>query len=790
MKKNLFLRIVKGVLLAGAILAVSLFLFACVTLLDADAWDAFDPEKILGAAETSILYDATDHEIARLHGSEDRISIRLSTLPDYVPQAFIAAEDARFYSHRGIDVIRILGAAWEDIKAGGYVQGASTISQQLIKLSHLSSEKTMSRKLEEAVLAYRMEQTYTKTEILEMYVNYVYFGGGYYGVEAASRGYFGIPAEKLSVAQAAMLAGILKAPSRYAPHLAMEASTTRRNHILGLMREQGYITAEACVEAQKENVEIVHNNKEDFTRGYYVNTAISQAAEILQINREELLTGGYRIYTAYDAKLQQICETLLEDDALFAAPDVQGALVVQRANTGYVSALVGGRNSASGEAFNRATDIRRQPGSVIKPILCYAPALEYYDYTAATMLLDERETFGDYAPENFGSQYYGWVTMRKAVTKSLNIPAVKVLSSVGVSNAKNFAQSVGIAFDDTDNSLALALGGFKYGISPWMAAGAYNAFASGGVFHAPTTIRAILDAEDRLLYQYDEAGVRVMREENAYILNSMLQSVVREGTGHRLGALGIPLSGKTGTVGEGEGNRDAWMAAYNPEYTAVVWMGYDDSYQGVLPEDATGGKYPALLLHALFDMLYPDKNAPDFAVPQGIVEVKLDAHSLEHTHAAVLASALTPKSSEVNEVFVRGSEPTVQSEYWSVPLPIRDLSVANGTDGYPKISFSARENHVLYKLYREDEQDQTVCLQSWTGTKNIAYTDTKIQAGTGYTYYVVPEHPGMAINGRNVTGAASTPVHTFVPALSFTPEKEPSAGKNNANVLDLTNIFS
>lgn len=790
MKKSPFKRIFKVVLLVCAVLAASLFLFACVTLLDAGTWDAFDPEKILGAAETTLLYDAEDQEIARLHGSEDRISIRLSTLPDYVPQAFIAAEDARFYSHRGIDVIRIMGAAWEDIKAGGYVQGASTISQQLIKLSHLTSEKTMTRKLEEAVLAYKMEQTYTKDEILEMYVNYVYFGGGYYGVEAAARGYFGIPAEKLFLAQSAMLAGILKAPSRYAPHLALEASTNRRNHILNLMMEQGYISPEECALARDEGVEIIHKDKESFTRGYYVNTAISQAADILQINREALLTGGYRIYTAYDPELQSACESLFQDEDLFAAPDVQGAVIVQRANSGYIAALVGGRNSLSGEAFNRATDIRRQPGSVIKPILCYAPALEYFDYTAATMLLDERESFGDYAPENFGSQYHGWVTLRQAVTQSMNIPAVKVLSSIGVSNAKDFAKSVGIQFDETDDSLALALGGFKYGISPWMAVGAYNAFASGGVFYAPTTVRAIMDAEDRLLYQYDGTGVRVMREENAYILNSMLQSVVSEGTGRRLGALGIPLAGKTGTVGEGEGNRDAWMAAYNPEYAAVVWMGYDDSYQGVLPEDATGGKYPALLLHALFDRLYPDKNAPDFSAPQGVVQVKLDAYSLKNRHEAVLSSALTPKSSVVSEVFVRGSEPTVQSEYWSVPLPVRDLTVTNGTDGYPRINFSARENHVLYKLYREDEQNQTVCLQSWTGNKRIAYTDTQIKAGTGYTYYVVPEHPGMAVNGKNVTGTASAPAHTFIPALAFTPEKEPAAGKNNVDVLDLTNILS
>ena len=758
-KKHSFSAIMKAVLLAMALAATCFVLFFAVNLLRLDAWREFDPEKILGAPETLILYDKDDGELLRLHAAEDRVSISLSEIPQHVRMAFVSAEDARFYEHQGIDLIRIAGAAWEDLKAGSYVQGASTITQQLIKLSHLNADKTISRKLEEAVLAYQMEQQFSKDQILEMYLNYVYFGRGYYGVEAAALGYFGIHASELSRAQAAALAGILKSPTNYAPHLSPENCLRRRNNILSLMCEYGHISEEERDAAIAEPLEIL--DAEETTRGYYVDTALSTATELLNVDMQTLLTGGYRIYTAMDPALQSHCEAIFADDAYFPAADCEGAIVIQQAGTGYVAALVGGRNSEQAMAFNRAMRIRRQPGSVIKPVIAYAPALEYCGYTAASMLLDEPTSFSDYTPGNFNDKYYGWVTMREAVKRSLNVPAVKVLSEVGLGQGKAFAESLGIAFDEADTSLTLALGGFTYGVSPWQLTGAYAAFASGGIYNTPTVIRSITDAAGNILYEYVPDSRRVMQEENAYILTSMLESAIKEGTGRRLGDLEIPLAGKTGTVGMDNGNRDAWMAAYNPEYAACVWMGYDRAEDGILPAEATGGNYPALMLRAVFSYLYEGREAPQFAVPDGVVEYSLDKRTLTVEHAAVLANTFTPENSTLDEVFRVGTEPRAVTQYWSIPVPVRDLTVTLSTGQIPNVSFTARQSYVRYKLYRESETGgDRVLLHEWVGQSGkLEYDDFSVSSGLSYQYSVVPEHPELFVNGKQVCG----PVRSSVP---------------------------
>ena len=762
--KGGILRALRWVLLLMVLAVLGFVLFMAAQLWDLDAWQDFDPANILGAQQSLILYDGENGEILRLHDKEDRVSIPLSDVPDLVQKAFISAEDARFYEHPGVDVIRIVGAAWADIKAGGYVQGASTISQQLIKLSHLTADKTISRKLEEAVLACQMETRYSKDEILEMYLNYVYFGGGYYGIEAAALGYFGVHAKDLSVAQGAMLAGILKSPSNYAPHLDFEASLARRDTVLSLMAEYGYLDDQGLADAKGETMVILHDGTaSEEGRNYYVDAALQDAMEILQIDSETLLSGGYRIYTAMDSAIQNQCEAIFQQDDLFPG-DAQGAIVVQEAGTGLIRAMVGGRGAYdTAMAFNRATDIRRQPGSVIKPVIAYAPALEGYGYTAATMLLDEPTTFAEYSPRNFGNKYYGWVTLREAVTRSLNVPAVKVLSDIGVSAGKAFAQSCGIPFDPQDTSLTLALGGFTYGVSPLQIAGAYAAFASQGIYNTPTCIQRITDSAGKELYVYEPENRRVMSEQNAYILTSMLQSAIQEGTGHRLKDLDIPLAGKTGTVGDGEGNRDAWMACYSADYAAAVWIGYDTSQDGALPQDATGGKYPALILEQLFQGLYQDRAPKEFSMPSGVNAYKLDKRTLEMFHEPVLATALTPSSAIQTEVFVEGTQPTAQSSYWVVPSPPGEFRVYLGGDGKPQIAFTGRESFAQYQLYRQKGTESPQLIKTWDGKGAVTYGDDSALPGCTYTYYILPVHQEMNVGGEQVKGPATKKVTVTTP---------------------------
>ena len=749
-------------LLVLATAAVFFMLFAAVGILGMDSWVNFDLERITGCDRTSVIYDCHDKEILSLHGAQDRTWVSLDEFPPHLLNAFISAEDARFYDHEGVDIIRIAGAIIADIKAGGYVQGASTISQQLIKLSHLSSEKTISRKAEEAVLAYQMERRCSKQDILEMYLNYVYFGGGYYGVEAAAMGYFGIHAKELDLAQSAMLAGILKSPSSYAPHIDYEASIKRRNNILNLMNQYGYISADELADASAERPIIIHGNTQEYS-GYYTDAVVKSAAQALNITTGELLKGGYRIYSAMDTELQLYCEELFNNDGLFPTDDCQGALVVQRPEDGLISAMIGGREHEGNMGLNRAVDIRRQPGSVIKPIISYAPAFEYLSYTAADMILDEETVFADYMPSNFAGKYYGWVTIREAVSKSLNVPAVKVLSEVGIGRAKEFASACGIEFDPRDNSLALALGGFTYGVSPLQMAGAYSCFASGGQYNTSSVIRYITDSDGKVLYEYKPENKKVMSEENAYILTSMLKSVVTEGTGHRLNTLNIPIAGKTGTVGTSEGNRDAWMASYTPDYTAVVWMGYDSDNLGKLPAEATGGTYPAMMLYELYSYLYPEGSGSDFIRPESVKEYSLDAYSLKNLHKTVLANAFTPEQSKISEFFTAETAPEFTTGYWAIPAAAQNLS-AEAIGDTVNITFDCPDDFGVYYLNRRDDRGRETALESFNGAQgHIQFTDETVSAGERYEYYVSVQHEAMEIGGKIVYGLPSRAVSIYVP---------------------------
>ena len=751
----------KILLLAVTAAAVLFLLCGAVKTLGMDRWVDFDVYRITGCDRTSIIYDGQSDVVSRLHGVQDRTWVSISELQPSTVYAFISAEDARFFEHEGVDVIRIAGAIVADIKAGSYVQGASTISQQLIKLSHLTSEKTISRKAEEAALAYEMERQYSKEDILEMYLNYVYFGGGYYGIEAAAEGYFGVHASDLTLDQSAMLAGILKSPSGYAPHINYAASINRRNNILRLMRDYGYITDDEKKQASAGRPTILHDKNEEYS-GYYTDAVTKSAAALMGITVDELIRGGYSIYSAMDSDIQHYCEEMFKNGELFPAEDSEAAIVVLEPSTGMVVAMVGGRSYTGGISFNRATDIRRQPGSVIKPVIAYAPAFEYLNYTAADMILDEETTFSDYTPSNYGNKYYGWVTVREAVTKSLNVPAVKTLSEVGVERAKDFAKRCGIEFDDKDDSLALALGGFTYGVSPLQIAGAYSCFASGGIYNTPTLIKKITDRNGLTVYEYRQDSRRVMSEANAYILTSMLKSVVTEGTGHRLNTLDIPIAGKTGTVGLANGNRDAWMAGYTPEYTAVVWQGYDSDRLGLLPSSATGGTYPALMLYELFNHIYPDGRSGDFEKPESVKQYSIDAKTLKKQHKAVLANAMTPQSSRVTEYFTEETAPEDVSGYWAVPGSAQNL-LAVREEGGVMVSFDCPDDFGMYTLWRSEAGKAEKPLMTWDGREgHIEYIDAAVKPGKGYRYRVTVKHEELLIGDEPVEGLTTR--YAFVPA--------------------------
>lgn len=744
-------------LIAAALFFLLPILAASVWIMSQDAWHALDLNKILTADETLLITDRDGRTVSRLYLHENRVSVDASKLPKHVTDAFLAAEDARFYTHPGFDLIRICGAALNDLKAGSYVEGASTITQQLIKLTHLSAIKTLDRKVDEAILSYRLEQVLSKEQILSCYLNRVYFGGGYYGIEAAAQGYFGVPASELTLAQSALLAGVLKSPATYAPHLRPEASLGRRGVILDLMANYEMISADEAARAKTESLNLCADRFKQ-RHNYYIDLALNESCEHLGCSLETLLTEGYTIETAMDASAQAIAEAAFRNDAYFPRygdESCEGALVLIDAKTGGVSAIVGGRDLESALAYNRAVRIRRQPGSAIKPILVYAPALEA-GYTAASMLLDEATEFGDYMPRNASGHYSGWVTMRDAVTRSLNLPAVSLFRSLGVGACKAFASRFGIPFDVRDDSLTLALGGFTYGVSPYRLCGAYAAVADGGIYREPYTVTRITDRSGCEVYRRDTRELRVMSEQNAFILTSLLESVAREGTAKQLSALNMELAAKTGTVGDETGNRDIWLACFNPDYAAVVWMGFDDARDGrCLPPDCGGGSYPAMLLFDVFSNLYRNAAPPVFSVPDGVVSVALDAATLSSEHAAVRATALTPQSEIVYEYFKAGTEPIAYSEYWQVPEPPTDL-VATLIDDTVTLTFTPPSRYMRYRVYRVDESGFTILLRTVENAGFAVTIEDDVHAQSGeLSYYVVPVHPALLKDGAPLEGKRS-----------------------------------
>ncbi len=732
-------------------------------VLSRDAWHMLDEEKLSCGQLSVQVFDGDDQLFSALSGGEERLLTQVADLPEHVKNAFIAAEDARFYDHPGVDAVRILGAAWSDLKAGAFVEGASTITQQLIKLTHLNSRKELSRKVDEAILAVQLERVYGKDQILEMYLNTVYFGSGYYGLETAARGYFGVSASELTLDQAALLAGILKSPARFSPNRRPEAAVGRRGVILHLMATYGMISEAEADEVAARPLRLKKDPVLE-RRGYYVDYALLESCRLLGIPMTRLLQDGYKIFTGMDRDAEELCEALFARDEYFPqvnGESAQGAICLIDAHTGYISALVGGRDEHVALGFNRAVRIRRQPGSVIKPILVYAPALEA-GYTAADMLLDEASTFGDYAPSDASRRYRGWVTMREAVTRSLNIPAVELFSSLGIGRCKSFARQLGIPFDKNDTRLALALGGFTYGVSPQELCAAYAAFAAGGVYRPPTLIRRIEDREGKTVYEARPFARRVMAEGSAFILTSMLQSVVQHGTAKALADLPLDVAAKTGTVGNANGNRDVWLAAYTAEHAAVIWMGFDENSNGkVLPPDSGGGGYPAALMKEVLTGLYAGKTAPVFRQPDSVVRVRLDGYTMDTQHETVLATAYTPESYGVWEYFLKGTEPTEPSPYWSVPEPPDDLALSR-SGSLVTVRFTPRQSYIRYLLYRESADGYATLLAVFEGAEAAVFTDDVSGLQGNLSYYVIPVHPGITVEGSPLAGPASEKASLFL----------------------------
>ncbi len=773
-------------IICGAVLGTLLVLTAAFFLIfDVAHWQKLDHSKLNALAQTSSIYDAQGELMSELRGVENRTVVSLSQIPLYTQQAFLAAEDLRFYEHGGIDIYRIFGALRSNLRSGSLAEGASTITQQLAKLTHLSAEKTLRRKLEEIYLAFQIEHAYTKDQILEMYLNTVYFGRGAYGIQAAARAYFDVDASDLTLVQSAALAATIKAPSAYAPHTNPETNKSRRTYILNTMAENGFITQEECEEAKAQSVWVIAEQTQTEVFSWYVDEVLRESQQLLGLSADDVISGGFEIYTAFNAELQAIADGLYQDNSYFPAnasdgTPIQSAMAVVDTQSGAVLAMVGGRDYSVRRGLNRATQMRRQPGSALKPLAVYGPALEL-GYTTASVLLDEKTSFNGYTPQNAGGRYYGRVTMRTAVRNSLNTTAVRLLEEIGIDAGVEYLNRMHIPTESSDSNLSLALGSMTYGVTPVELAAAYVPYANGGVYHEPFCVERIVSSSGDIVFEREVTSERVISEQNAFLMTSMLQSVVSSGTGTRMLAANTPVAGKTGTVSMSGGNRDIWMAAYNPEISVTVWMGFDQTdAKHKIPNGITGGRNTASLAAAFFKQAYADRDKPEFTQPDGLVWLTLDKRALTTHGSVMLASDSTPKEYRISEVFTVSNRPYAVSDVWDAPSAPASFYVAHNASGYPELHFKATSS-ARYRIQR-DAVGESVILTELIGQsgQNLSYTDASAQPGVLYTYRIIPIHEellqqGVWLEGQQAVQLAQVAsgggflagLRNLIPALSF-----------------------
>jgi penicillin-binding protein 2A len=546
--------------------------------------------------------------------------VSIKQIPITLQQAIVAVEDKRYYDHSGVDGFGILRAAFRNVKDGSAAEGGSTITQQLAKNVFLNSRKTLSRKITEVAYAWKIESTYDKDQILEMYLNQIYFGEGQWGIQRAAKRYFGKEPKDLTLSESAMLAALPKAPSRYSPYQNKELALERRNLVLGLMLEEQFISEAdyngAIIEPIRVLIQKPERNGLLGKYASYADAVIDEAIQKYGFTERQLLAGNLKIYTQLDPTVQNAMETVYKNDSLFppSASDqiVQSGSVVMDPISGGVRGLVGQRGEHVFRGFNHATQLKRQPGSIFKPLIVYAPALEK-GYTPNSRLYDGPLDINGYQPQDWDHQTRGEVSLREAVTHSWNIPPVWLLNEMGLQTGKKFVEKLGIPLQQEDDNLGLALGGLSRGVSPLQIAQAYSIFPNLGTLTQAHFIVKITSADGTILVEAKPQKTEVMSQENAYTMTDLLLGVVNEGTGSKA-AMDRPTAGKTGTTqlpdvkqfdGISGGSKDAWFAGYTPELVGVVWMGYDDT-DSKHYLTTSGGNFPALVFKEIMTLALKD----------------------------------------------------------------------------------------------------------------------------------------------------------------------------------------
>jgi penicillin-binding protein 1A len=571
------------------------------------------------------IYDDNDEPMTELH-VERRILVPLAQIPQSLRDAILATEDRRFYKHWGIDPIGVARAVVQNYRRGRIVEGGSTITQQLTKVLFLTPDKSLERKLKEAVLALELERRYSKDRILEMYLNQVYFGHGSYGVEAAARTFFGKPVSELTVKEAALIAGLPRAPSNYSPFDRGEAAKRRREVVLRRMVDFGVLKDEEAKRLAKTDLGLIPPERRRTTGQYFVDY-VQQSLEA-KYGPDLVLKGGLNVYTTLNPTMQLAAEQSLRDGlkalqgrSAQARPgeSPEGAVITVEPQTGYVKAMVGGSDFFRSE-FNRAVQAKRQPGSAFKPFI-YIAALEA-GFTPASQIEDSPVSYtvgGSqpvWKPENYDRKFRGSTTLQQAIEESVNVVTVKLQERIGLAKTIQVARRLGVT-SPLDVNLSLALG--TSDLSLLELTSAYGALANQGTWMPPVTIRYVTDAQGKLLEEHVPEGRDALAPETAYVITQMLRGVVERGTGQAAKALGRPIAAKTGTTND---YSNAWFIGFTPRLATGVWVGYDRPRS--LGKDETGSRVAVPIWVGYMGRVLGDSPKEDFQVPDRVVSLLID----------------------------------------------------------------------------------------------------------------------------------------------------------------------
>lgn len=643
-----------------------------------------------------------------------------------VINAFIALEDKRFYTHKGIDYYRLLGALINNVKSLSFKEGGSTITQQLAKNTQLNNEKTLKRKIKEMRIARQIEKNYTKNQILEMYLNAIYYGNGIYGIDSACRNYFNKSPTEISISEGAILAGIVKNPQKYSPKNNPNLAIKRRNLVLSLMKEQNFISETQYSQALKESyVQLEKSSIKQSCTPYYL-SAISEASKLLGISEKELIKKNYKIYTYYDVNQQKSLANVLnsEKENSFASIICDNA-------TGGISAYYS----------NVETDIfenRRQPASTIKPFIAYLPAIEYGLITPETMVFDEKPNINGYAPENHSKKYVGWTTVKTALSSSINSVSVSLVNELGVHNAIDFAKKFGLTFDKNDYNLSTSLGGLTYGFTLNELTSAYMCIANGGIYKENSFIKKIVDSTGKIIYANNNIGNRVISEDTAYLITDMLMNTVSNGTAKKLQGLDFQIASKTGTAQSANStlNTDAWNISYTTQNTVGVWIGntkYDKKYDVTV----TGSTLPTIFSRQIYKSIDAPVNT-NFYIPYSVVEAEIDTFAQNKQQKILLSNKYTPEIYKKRCYFSIRNCPTVISPYFDLSKIIVNYNLVNS-----KIAVSIEQpNDVTYnyKIIETNLLNSTKKEYSYIKEREIHLTNNSI-----FSYKIAIYHEDVLV---------------------------------------------